>query len=66
MEAPRTKSLRGPGFVEAFGLSEAQLHRLVAIGFHGLDLGHHAGPRLYDGYRDHSPVLTKHLGHSDF
>jgi hypothetical protein len=55
----------GPGFVEPFDLAEPQLHRRITVSVIGLDLGHHAWPRLYNRNRDDSAVVTENLGHAN-
>ena len=47
-------------------IHKTDLHRFVPVVFHGLDLSHHAGTGLKDGYRNEYAVVVEDLSHSDF
>ncbi len=55
------------GLCDPLGLlvPEADLYRVIAVGLHGLLLGHDAGPGLYHCYRDDLTLVVEDLRHAD-
>jgi hypothetical protein len=63
---PSVFQVTSSGLVESFGLAEPQLDSVVSISFLSLNLSDDTGAGLNYSYRNHSAVVPKYLGHSDF